>query len=138
MAAVIEDLKFSLQQTESASDEYQRQLSVLQARLDDAVNEQAKLEEQVHECNDRAAALESEKKESDRRTREMEAAYEDERIAMVKAKEDQDLKEAEMQTVIQRLKECLAQKDMRMNFEGDGRLSRTREIFQPRRPVFDG
>jgi hypothetical protein len=34
-----------------------------------------------------------------------------------------------MQSVIQRLKETLAQKDMRMNIEGDGRLSRSCKAF---------
>jgi hypothetical protein len=44
----------------------------LQTRLDDALNEQGKLEEQVHESHDSTAALENEKRESARQMRDME------------------------------------------------------------------
>ncbi|KAI9879751.1 MAG: hypothetical protein M1830_007376 [Pleopsidium flavum] len=126
--ALIDELKSRLQKAETASEEYQRQLSVLQTRLDDAHNEQGKLEEQVHECHHRTVALEDENRESARRMRDMEGIYGSERVAMFKEKEEQDLKEEEMQSVIQRLKETLAQKDMRMSIEGDGRLSRSSSL----------
>jgi len=127
--ALIDELKSRLQTAETASEEYQRQLSVLQTRLDDALNEQGKLEEQVHESHDSTAALENEKRESARQMRDMEGIYESERVAIMKEKEEQVLKEEEMQSVIQRLKETLAQRDMRMNIEGDGRLSRSCKAF---------
>lgn len=125
--ALIDELKMSLHKAETASEEYQRQLSVLQTRLEDALNEQGKLEEQLHDCNDRVVALETENRDSARRMRDMEGLYESERVAMMKEKEEQDLRGEEMQSAIQRLKETLAQKDLRLNLEGDGGLSRSRK-----------
>ena len=123
--ALIDELKASLHKAETASEEYQRQLSVLQTRLDDALNEQGKLEEQLHDCNDRVGGLEMENRDSARRMRDMEGLYESERVAMMREKEEQDVKGEEMQSAIRRLKETLAQKDLRLNLEGDGVLSRS-------------
>ncbi len=129
--ALIDELKSSLHKAETASEEYQRQLSVLQTRLEDALNEQGKLEEHLHECNDRVVALETEKRDSVRRMREMEGLFVSERAAMMKEREEQELRGEEMQSAIQRLKETLAQKDLRLNLEGDGGLSRScRATFQ--------
>lgn len=125
--ALIDELKMSLHKAETASEEYQRQLSVLQTRLEDALNEQGKLEEQLHDCNDRVVALETENRDSARRMRDMEGLYESERVAMMKEKEEQDLRGEKMQSAIQRLKETLAQKDLRLNLEGDGGLSPSRK-----------
>ncbi len=123
--ALIDELKLSLRKAETASEEYQRQLTVLQSRLDDALNEQGKLEEQFHESTNRMTALDLEKRDSLRQMKDVEAMYESERAAMMKEKEQQDLKEEELQSVIRRLKETLAQRDMRLNVEGDGALSRS-------------
>lgn len=117
----------SLHKAETASEEYQRQLSVLQTRLEDALNEQGKLEEELHDRNDRVVALETDNRDSARRMRDMEGLYQSERVAMMKEKEEQDLRGEEMQSAIQRLKETLAQKDLRLNLEGDGGLSRSRK-----------
>lgn len=134
--ALIDELKTSLHKAETASEEYRRQLSVLQTRLEDALNGQAKLEEQLHDCDGRMAALEMEHRESARRMRDMKGLYESERLAMLKEKEEQDRKGEDMQSAIQRLKETLAQRDMRLNLEGDGVLSRTRKApFHPIRFV---
>ncbi len=129
--ALIDELKSSLHKAETASEEYQRQLSVLQTRLEDALNEQGKLEEHLHESNDRAVALETENRDSERRRRDMEGLYASERAAMMKEREEQELRGEEMQSAIQRLKETLAQKDLRLNLEGDGGLSRScKTIFR--------
>ena len=130
--ALIDELKTSLHKAETASEEYRRQASVLQTRLDDALHEQGKLEEQLHDCNDRVAALETDNRDSARRMRDMEALYQSERVAMIREKDEQDLKGEEMQAAIRRLKEAMAQKDLRMSLEGDGVLSRSRKTsFHP-------
>lgn len=130
--ALMDEFRARLQKAESVSEEYQRQMSVLQTRLDDALSEQGKLEEQFHENQDRTMALETENRDIMKQMRDLEGIHESERVAMIKDKEEQVLKEEEMQSVIQRLKETLAQKDMRLSVEGEGRLSRTRKASRTR------
>ncbi|KAL2021810.1 hypothetical protein VTK56DRAFT_6584 [Thermocarpiscus australiensis] len=110
--AIIDDLKERLAQAESASETYKRQAEVLQRKLDDALKEQAKLEEKVHESEEQIEALTNEKREAARQMREMENIYEAERSAMMKEKEEMANREEEMQTVIQRLKDSLAQRHL--------------------------
>ncbi|PTB74684.1 hypothetical protein M440DRAFT_1440117 [Trichoderma longibrachiatum ATCC 18648] len=98
-----------------------RQAEVLQSKLDDAVKESAKLEEKVHEHDELIETLRNEKREAGRKIREMETIYEAERSAILKEKEEMANKEEEMQMVIARLKESLAQK---LSLEDDPRPSR--------------
>lgn len=124
-AALMEDLKERLQRAEQASEEYQRQVKVLQSRLDDAHREQGKLEDRAHGEEERAAELQNEKKDLMRQRRELEGVYETERVAATKEKEDAHMREEELQRIIQRLKDDLAQRDSRPGLGADGRLSRT-------------
>ncbi|KAK4237763.1 hypothetical protein C8A03DRAFT_34236 [Achaetomium macrosporum] len=110
--AIIDDLKERLAQAESASETYKRQAEVLQSKLDDALKEQAKLEEKVHENEEQIESLTNEKREAARQMREMETIYEAERSAMMKEKEEMANREEEMQAVIQRLKDSLAQRNL--------------------------
>ncbi|AEO63616.1 570310b0-960a-46d9-8bf1-304d559a776d [Thermothielavioides terrestris] len=112
MMAIIDDLKERLSQAESSSEMYKRQAEVLQSKLDDALKEQAKLEEKVHESDEQIESLTNEKREAARQIREMETIYEAERSAMMKEKEEMANREEEMQTVIQRLKDSLAQRNL--------------------------
>lgn len=98
---------------------------MLQSRLDDALKEQGKLEERLHEEEERIEGLENEKRESIRQKRELETIYEAERAAVIKDKEATHSREEELQAIIQRLKESLAQKESRPGVGDDGRLSRT-------------
>lgn len=82
-------------------------MQVLQSRLDEAVQEQNKLEDKVHEYEERVEALENEKRDALRQQREMESIYEAERSSMNKEREDMSNREEEMQSVIQRLKDSL-------------------------------
>lgn len=126
-AALIEELKEQLQKAETASEQYQKQLSVLQTRLDEAMSEQGALEDQAHEKDSKIEALQVEVRDNTRQRREMEQAQEADRVAMTQEKEQQASREEEMQSTIQRLKESVAQKDMRMNVEGDRTLTRSRK-----------
>jgi chromosome segregation ATPase len=124
-AALIHELKERLQKAETASEEYQKQIEGLHARLDDAVKDQARLEERVHEEEERVEGLENEKRESIRQQRELEAIYEVERVASMKDKEEAQSRGEALQEIIQRLKEAVAHKDLRSGDAEEGRLSRT-------------
>ncbi|KAI1184406.1 hypothetical protein F5B17DRAFT_412073 [Nemania serpens] len=109
--ALIEDLKERLHKADTTSEQYRRQAEVLQSRLDDALKEQAKLEERAHENEEHIESLRNEKRETARQMREMEAIYEAERSSMMKEKEEMSNREEEMQTIINRLKETLSQRN---------------------------
>ncbi|KAI1118472.1 hypothetical protein F5Y14DRAFT_398553 [Nemania sp. NC0429] len=109
--ALIEDLKDRLHKADTASEQYRRQAEVLQSRLDEALKEQAKLEERAHENEEHIEALRNEKRETARQMREMEAIYEAERSSMMKEKDEMSNREEEMQTIINRLKDTLNQRN---------------------------
>ncbi|KAI0098709.1 hypothetical protein GGR51DRAFT_425075 [Nemania sp. FL0031] len=109
--ALIEDLKDRLHKADQASEQYRKQGEVLQSRLDEALKEQAKLEERAHENEEQIEVLLNEKREAARQMREMEAIYEAERSSMMKEKEEMSNREEEMQTIINRLKETLNQRN---------------------------
>lgn len=126
-AAAIEELKEQVQKAETTTEQYRKQLGVLQMRLDDVVSEHGKLEEQAHEKDNTVNSLREEIRELSRQLREKEQTHETELAALLKDKETQANKEEELQTTIQRLKETIAQKDLRMNVENDQNVSRSRE-----------
>ncbi len=120
--AAVEDLQQRLEKEEKQSESYGKQIDVLHTKLDDAVKESAKLEERVHEYEEQLEALNNDKREATRQIREMETIYEAERSSMLKEKEGMANKEEEMQAVIQRLKDSLAQRN---HGDEDSRPSRT-------------
>lgn len=110
-AAVIEDLKARLDKSDATSEQYRKQTEVLQSRLQDALKEQAKLEERAHESEEQLETLRNEKRESARQMREMETIYEAEKSKILKEKEEMSNREEEMQAVINRLKDTLNQRN---------------------------
>ena len=128
-AALIEDLKEQLQKAESASEQYRKQLGVFQMRLDEAVSEQGKLEDHSHERDSKIEVLNGEIREHVRQIRDLEQSHEMERNAMLQEKEQQGSREEEMQATIQRLKDSMAQKDMRINADNDKNMSRSCKNF---------
>lgn len=137
-AALIEDLKEQLQKAETASEQYRKQLGVLQMKLDEAVSEQGKLEDQSHERESKIEALNGEIREHVRQIRDLEQSHEMERNAMLQEKEQQASREEEMQATIQRLKESLAQKDMKINAESGKDVSRSSSFRNRSSPEVDG
>lgn len=117
--ALIAELKEQLQKAEIVSEQYRKQLGVLQMRLDEAVSEQSKLEDQAHEKDSKIEALNNEIRVHVRQIRDLEQNHEMERNAMIQEKELQASREEELQAAIQRLKDSLAQKDVRSNVEND-------------------
>lgn len=123
-AAVIDDLRERLQKAELAAEEAQKEKAVVQARFDEINKEHNNLEESVHEQEERLEQLENEKKESVRQRREFEAIYEAERAQSMKEKEELQVREEELRDTIQRLKETMAQKEMRSEDERRQSISR--------------
>jgi hypothetical protein len=111
-AVLLQDLKERLQKAEGEAEERQKLVEVLNAKLDDALSEQAKLEERAHEEEEKVESLENEKRELTRQHRELEGIYEAERAQVMKDKEETQTREDEMQGTIQRLKETMATKHM--------------------------
>ncbi|QPH05703.1 hypothetical protein C2857_003676 [Epichloe festucae Fl1] len=111
-ASALEDLQQRLQREEKLSEQHKTQAEVLQSKLDEALKDSAKWEEQLHENEEQLEALRHEKKDATRQIREMETIYEAERSAILKEKEELANREEEMQTVIQRLKDSLAQRNI--------------------------
>ena len=121
MQAKMEELQEQLRQAEEKSNEVQKQAAVLQVKLDEARKEQGLLEESVHEHTERINDLDHDKKESLRARREMEQIYESERASFTKEREIAQAREEEMQASMQRMKEALAQREMRAGLDEDGR-----------------
>lgn len=120
----MDELRSRVQKTETASEEYQRQLNLLQARLEESQQEQGQLEERLHETNIKVEELENEKMLASRQKRDLENIFETERTAMMQDKAEQRAKEEELQTTIQRLKDNLVQRE-KPNSEEEKVLSRT-------------
>jgi len=133
-AAVIDDLRERLQKAELAAEEARKQNAVIQARLDDANKEHNSIEESVHEHQERLEELENEKKESLRQRREFEAIYEAERAQSMKEKEELQVREEELRETIQRLKETMAQKELRGEDERRQSISRACMLCYPLAP----
>lgn len=119
--SLMDELRSRVQKAETASDEYQRQLNLLQARLDESQQEQGQLEDQLHQSNRNIEELESDRAQSARQKREMQELYETERTSMLKDKSEQKVREDELISANQRLKENLAQRETRSNGE-DSRI----------------
>lgn len=126
--SLMDELRTRVQKAETASEEYQRQLNLMQARLDESQQEQGHLEERLHHSSENIKELESDRAQSARQKREMQDLYETERNSMLKDKAEQKAREDELMSANQRLKEALAQRETRNNVE-DSRLGppRTRE-----------
>ncbi|XPS97449.1 hypothetical protein M3J09_006677 [Ascochyta lentis] len=123
-AAFLQDLKERLLKAETEAEERQKQIDVLNARLDDAHAEQSKLEERAHEEEEKVESLENEKREITRQHRELEGIYEAERAQAMKEKESTQTREEELQETIQRLKETMATKNVQGVDDGEAPLSR--------------
>jgi hypothetical protein len=135
----LQDLKERLQKAEGEAEERQKLVEVLNAKLDDALGEQAKLEERAHEEEEKVESLENEKRELTRQHRELEGIYEAERAQVMKDKEETQTREEEMQGTIQRLKETMATKHMPTGEpEEEPQISRACKSWPPWQQRGDG
>lgn len=118
-AAYLQELKDRLQKAETDAEERQKQVEVLNARLDEALKEQATLEERAHEEEEKVESLENVKREITRQHRELEGIYEAERVQAMKEKEETQSREEDLRETIQRLKESLSSKHVQSEGEDD-------------------
>ena len=123
-ASVIDELRDRLRKAELASEEFQRQLTMMQTRLDESVQEQGKLEENVHEYEGKINDLEDEKVRLNRQKREVENMLDSERTAMVQDKAEQKAREDELANTIKRLK---MQRDSRTSSDENREPAATRK-----------
>lgn len=122
-ATLVEELKEQLSKAEAASNEYQKQVFVLQTKLDEALGDHAKVEEASQGRSDKIEILEKEKQDAARRHRDLQSAFEADKAASVREKEEASLREEELTEVIQRLKDSLAQREHRKSLDGESILS---------------
>jgi len=120
-AAAVEELQERLKQAENATEAFQKQNDILQTRLDDAMNDQAKLEDDFNELNERVEELDTQNKESLRQKRELEGIYEADRANAIKEREAALSREEELQESIQGLRESIAQRGLRVGLEEERR-----------------
>lgn len=132
--SLMDELRDRVRKAETASEEYQRQLNLLQARLEDSQHEQGQVEDRLYQSNVSLEELESDRAQAMRQKREMQDLYDAERTAMLKDQADYKTREEELLSANQRLKEALAQREMKNSGE-DGttasqRLSTGRDNSQ--------
>ena len=129
--SMMDELRSRVQKAETASEEYQRQLNLLQARLDEGQQEHGQLEDRLHQNNMRIEELERESAQFARQKREMQDLHDTERTSLLKDVAEQKKREEELISVNQRLKESLSQREARNSGE-DSKIGspRTRENDQ--------
>ncbi|KZZ97151.1 hypothetical protein AAP_00794 [Ascosphaera apis ARSEF 7405] len=127
-AALVADLKEQIKKAETVSEQYRKQLGVLQLKLDEAISEQTRLEEQTHSKEDKITVLQTEIKDLTRKVRDLDQVQAAERSVMLKDKEEQTKREEELHATVQRLKETIAQRESRKHddIEREPRFSRNR------------
>ena len=126
--SLVDELRDQLRKAEVTSEEYQKQAAVLQSKLDDALNDQSKLEETGQETLNRIDGLEKERQENVRRYRDLEAAFENDKVASMREKEESMHREQELIDTVQRLKESLSNRDKRVSLDGESLLTRATSI----------
>ena len=137
---MVDELKEQLRRAETASEEYQRHAAVLQSKLDEALGDHDKLQESAQDYQTRLEAVEKERQEGARRYRDLETAFEGDKVASMKAQEDAYRKEQELLGTVQRLRESMAHKEKRSSLDGETLLSRAtsargRSSPNPRSPA---
>jgi hypothetical protein len=138
-AQLVIELREQLQKAELASEQYQKQLEVLQLRLDEVLLHQSGLEEQDHQRDMEIQALRANAKDFARQKKEMEQVHEAEKALILKDREQQALREEELHSVIHRLNETIRQRDTRSHTASSSGRNSPRvdsETFAPLSPTF--
>jgi chromosome segregation ATPase len=110
-AQLIADLKEQVHRAETASEQYRKQLEVMQKRLDDAAGEQTTSEERDYQRQTEIDRLRVEYKDSIRQYRELELAYDADKNTFLNERERQVNKEADLEAKISRLTATLRARD---------------------------
>ena len=118
-AQFIEDLKQQVQRAELASEQYQKELDILQMRLSEVVGERNDLEDQISQRTNDAEATQADSLEIMRQKHELQLAHDKEKNKMLEERDDQSKREQELQAIIQRLNETIKHKDIRAHVDRD-------------------
>ncbi|KAL8639951.1 MAG: hypothetical protein Q9228_003077 [Teloschistes exilis] len=131
-ALIMDEYRDRASKAEAQSEDFQRQLQMLQSRLNESLAEHSKFEEQLHEREDKIVDLEDQVKQATRQRKELEHSIEAERNAMSQDQTEQKTREQELQAANQRLKDSLAEKDSRIKEMSESDAAMTdRSISQP-------
>ncbi|KAL9602079.1 MAG: hypothetical protein Q9219_002075 [cf. Caloplaca sp. 3 TL-2023] len=110
-ASLMEELRQRVQKAEAMSENYQRQMQMLQDRLKDLHQEHGQLEDRLHEREQKLAEVEDSAKQATRQRRDLESQFESERKAMLNDQLEQKAIEEELRAINQRLKDNLADRE---------------------------
>lgn len=111
-AQLIADLKEQVERAEQASDQYRKQLEILQQRLDESTDQQTAAEERDFAARTQIDKLGAELKEHVRQKREMEIGFESERNLLIQEKDRSTVRENELQSRLNRLSISLQNKSL--------------------------
>jgi chromosome segregation ATPase len=109
-AQLMTDLKEQVQRAEQASEQYRKQLELMQQRLDETTNEQTAAEERDFQRQTELDKLRAEIKELARQRRELTMTHDSEKRMLLQDRERSSAKEAQLQATISRLNETLRNK----------------------------
>ena len=112
-ADLIAQLRDQVKRAEEASSRYRQQIDVLQRRLDEIIEEQTAAEEREYQRQSQVDSLMAEMKDLGRQNRDIQQSHATEVNALMNDRETQAAREAELQTVIQRLNETLRSRELR-------------------------
>lgn len=130
-AQLMADLEERLQRSEQASEQYRKQLEVMQTRLDEATNEQTASEEKEFAQRTELDKLRAELREAARQNRESETSHESEKRMLLQDRENQATRELELQSTIARMNETLRNKGIeRSNANRAGMFTICQEDIQ--------
>ncbi|KAI9725103.1 MAG: hypothetical protein M1828_003444 [Chrysothrix sp. TS-e1954] len=122
-ASTIEDLRSQIRKADETSDEYEKEITVLQSRVDEALEGQSKLEESSQECMQRIEVLQQQNQELVKRHRESQSALENEKRASTREREEAATREEDLNASIQRLRENMAYRGRRRSAERESTIS---------------
>ncbi|KAK6374514.1 hypothetical protein LTR64_002624 [Lithohypha guttulata] len=111
-AQLIADLKEQVERAEYASEQYRKQLKLLQQRLDDATDQQTVAEEREFAARTQTDKLAAEVKDSARQKRDLVFNFESERNVLLQEKSRASARENELQTTVKRLTDMLQAKNV--------------------------
>lgn len=138
-AQLMADLKEQVERAEQASEQYRKQLELLQQRLDEATDQQTAAEEHEFAARTQIDKLAAEARETARQRREEEINHESERNALLQETGRASAREHELQATVKRLTDSLQMKTLeranhsRMNSMGEPK----QEVPTPQPPGQD-
>lgn len=111
-ASLVEEFRQRVQKAETVSENYQRQLQVMESRLNELLLEHGKLEDRLHEREEKLTKLQDQEKITARQRRDMENEFDSERKAVLRDQLEQKAVEEELRAANKRLKDNLAGRDL--------------------------